>query len=105
MAEGSALETNRHPHNALTARAVKAARANGRVQRRADGGGLYLVVTPAGSMSWVLRRVVKGRRCDLGLGSAALVSLADARDEAAWLCPGLRSKLHAAIVRTSASGT
>jgi hypothetical protein len=30
----------------------------------------------------MLRTVVKGRRCDIGLGSVALVSLADAREEA-----------------------
>lgn len=29
-----------------------------------------------------MRTIVKGKRCDIGLGSAALVSLAEARDEA-----------------------
>ena len=75
----------RHPRQALTARAVQHARPTGHVQRLADGGGLYLLVAPSGTKSWVLRTVVKGRRCDLGLGSTALVSLADARDEAARL--------------------
>lgn len=45
-----------------------------------DGGGLYLNVAPSGSKSWILRTVVHGRRRDLGLGSAALVKLADARE-------------------------
>lgn len=50
--------------------------------RYGDGGGLYLVVSPSGSKKWVLRIVVKGRRRDFGLGSAASVSLAESRDEA-----------------------
>lgn len=71
--------TGRHPHKALTARTVSSANEPGRL---ADGGGLYLLVAPGGSKSWVLRTVVKGRRCDIGLGSVALVSLADAREDA-----------------------
>ncbi len=71
--------TGRHPHKALTARTVATTTKPGRV---ADGGGLYLFVVPGGSKSWVLRTVVQGKRRDLGLGSAALVSLAEARDEA-----------------------
>ena len=72
----------RHPHKALSARTVQSVAATGRTQRIADGGGLYLQVAPNGSKSWVLRTVVKGKRSDLGLGSAALVSLAEAREEA-----------------------
>ena len=48
----------------------------------ADGGGLYLRVAPSGAKSWILRTVVQGRRCDLGLGSVTLVSLAEAREQA-----------------------
>lgn len=47
-----------------------------------DGGGLYLRVSPSGAKSWILRTVVHGRRRDLGLGSASLVPLAEARDKA-----------------------
>ena len=72
----------RHPQRALNARTVQSFKATGSTQRIADGGGLYLVVAPAGSRSWVLRTVVKGKRCDIGLGSVALVSLVEARDEA-----------------------
>ena len=71
--------TGRHPHKALTARTVSTTTEPGRY---ADGGGLYLLVAPGGSKSWMLRTVVKGRRCDIGLGSVELVSLADAREEA-----------------------
>ena len=48
----------------------------------ADGGGLYLRVAPSGAKSWILRTVINGRRCDLGLGSVTLVSLAEAREQA-----------------------
>ena len=71
----------RHPRLALSAREVQAAKSTGRVRRIADGGGLYLVVAPNGSKSWVLRVVVKGKRCDLGLGSASVTTLAEAREE------------------------
>lgn len=77
--------TRRHPHNALSARTVQTAKATGRTRRIADGGGLYLLVAPSGSKSWLLRTVVKGKRCDIGLGSVSLVPLAEARDEAARL--------------------
>lgn len=44
-----------------------------------DGNGLYLRVEPNGARFWVQHIVVRGRRCELGLGSAALVPLAEAR--------------------------
>jgi integrase len=50
--------------------------------RHADGGGLYLKVEPSGARRWILRTVVRGRRRDYGLGSANLVSLAEAREKA-----------------------
>ena len=73
------MSAGRHPHKALTARTVSTTTEAGRY---ADGGGLYLLVAPGGSKSWMLRTVVKGRRCDIGLGSVELVSLADGREEA-----------------------
>ena len=72
----------RHPRLALTSRFVQSVKSNGHVQKFADGNGLYLVVGAEGGKRWVLRVVAKGKRCDIGLGSAALVSLADARDAA-----------------------
>jgi integrase len=38
--------------------------------RHSDGNGLYLLVKPSGSRSWVLRVQHNGRRRDLGLGTA-----------------------------------
>ncbi|HZT48912.1 MAG TPA: Arm DNA-binding domain-containing protein, partial [Hyphomicrobiaceae bacterium] len=70
----------RHPEKALTATAVKQIKKPGRYS---DGNGLYLVVDESGARRWLLRTVVLGRRRDIGLGSARLVPLADAREEAA----------------------
>ncbi|SDW37832.1 tyrosine-type recombinase/integrase [Litoreibacter albidus] len=50
--------------------------------RHADGGGLYLKVDLSGARRWMLRTVVRGRRRDIGLGSANLVTLAEAREKA-----------------------
>ena len=69
----------RHPEKALTALKVKALNEAGRY---ADGNGLYLVVEPTGAKRWMLRTVVQGRRRDIGLGGAQLVSLAEAREKA-----------------------
>jgi integrase len=56
---------------------------NAKVGRHADGRGLYLVVREGGSKAWVLRAQIEGARRDLGLGSAATLSLAAARGKAA----------------------
>ena len=45
-----------------------------------DGNCLYLVVTESGAKHWLLRLVIRGKRRDMGLGSADLVSLEEARD-------------------------
>lgn len=64
---------------------------NAKPGRHADGGGLYLMVRPSGSRSWVLRAQVAGKRQDFGLGSAAVISLADARQKAATLWMKLKA--------------
>ena len=43
---------------------------------------MYLFVQPSGTRSWIQRLVVRGRRRELGLGSVALVPLAEAREKA-----------------------
>ena len=68
----------RHPDKALSAQFVRAAPPG----RYCDGNTLYLFVQQSGARSWVQRLVIRGRRHDLGLGSAALVSLAEAREKA-----------------------
>ena len=47
-----------------------------------DGGGLRLVVSPAGARKWVLRFTLHGKRREMGLGSYPVVTLADARAKA-----------------------
>lgn len=49
----------------------------------ADGGGLYLQVSSAGSKSWVFRYMLAGKAREMGLGSLREVSLAKAREDAA----------------------
>ena len=63
----------------LTAVAVKAATKPGRYT---DGAGLQLLVKDSGAASWLLRIQAGGKRRDIGLGSAASVTLKDARKKA-----------------------
>jgi hypothetical protein len=56
----------------LTAKEVKYAKPG----RHSDGNGLYLLVKPSGSRSWVLRVQYKGERRDFGLGSVTLEPIA-----------------------------
>jgi Arm DNA-binding domain len=66
-----------------------------RVQLYADGGGLYLQVTPgsgSNSKSWIYRYTSSsGKERFMGLGSLDAVSLADAREKAAE-CRRLRER-------------
>lgn len=64
-----------HYEKRLSAAFVKSAPPG----RHTDGGGLYLEVDATGARRWLLRIVVQRKRRDLGLGSAKLVSLAEAR--------------------------
>ncbi len=43
---------------------------------------MYLLVQPSGTRSWIQRLLIRGRRRELGLGSVALVPLAEAREKA-----------------------
>ena len=63
----------------LTARKVTTAKAG----KYSDGGNLYLIVSETGARKWVLRFTWRGRAKEMGLGTPATVSLADAREKAA----------------------
>ena len=70
----------------LTAAFVRTVKPAERLKRYGDGNGLYLLVKPGprgGGRSWVQRLAIHGVRRDLGLGSAELVTLAEAR-QIAW---------------------
>ena len=64
----------------LTADQVKKLSQPGRY---GDGGGLYLVVSPGLTKSWVLRFMVNRKSTDKGLGGFPTVSLSEARRLAA----------------------
>ena len=65
--------------NRLTAVGVQKIKAKGRY---ADGGGLYMRVSPALNKSWVFRSIRDGVATELGFGRYPDVSLADARQVA-----------------------
>lgn len=88
-----------HREKRLTPVGVRAQKAPGRY---GDGHGLYLVVDPSGAKRWVQRIVVAGKRSDLGLGSAALVGLAEAREEALRLRKLARAGVDVLAERRSA---
>ena len=87
--------------------AVRNAKANGKVQKLSDGGGLYLHVTATGSKLWRLAYRFEGKQKLLSFGAYPAVSLKDARhrrDEAKELLakgldPGAEKKQAREAVR------
>jgi len=69
--------SKRHPEKALSAVFVRQVVEPGKYS---DGNGLFLLVQPNGSKSWVQRITIRGKRRDIGLGGAGYVSLAEARE-------------------------
>ncbi|ODU29133.1 MAG: integrase [Sphingopyxis sp. SCN 67-31] len=67
----------------LTAIAVKAALTSPGTYQ--DGDGLFLKVDKHGGAYWLLRLQRDGKRQDMGLGSAKLLTLAEAREKAGAL--------------------
>jgi integrase len=72
--------------NRLNARSVATEQKRG---RHADGGGLYLSISPNGGRRWVFLYRWHGKPTEIGFGSARDVTLARARD----LASQARSKL------------
>lgn len=68
----------------LTAKQVRDIQPTDKRQRVPVGDvtGLFIEVSPTGSKKWILRKVVNGKRTDLGLGGYPSVSLSDARAKA-----------------------
>jgi hypothetical protein len=64
--------------NRLSDRAVKSLKKPG---LHADGGGLYVQISPGGGKSWIFRFSLRGRAREMGLGSCSRISLVDARAE------------------------
>ena len=65
-----------HRLNALKVRTL------GKPGMYGDGGNLWLQVSPSGSKSWIFRFMQGGRGREMGLGSALVVTLVDARKQA-----------------------
>ena len=63
----------------LTDKAIRAAKAGPKPRKLFDGGGLHLLVTPAGGKLWRLKYRHAGKEQQLAIGKYPDVSLADAR--------------------------
>ena len=60
----------------LTTARIRSLKESGRY---GDGAGLYLLVQPSGTKSWIQRISIDGKRTDKGLGGFPTVSLTEAR--------------------------
>ena len=63
----------------LSDASVRTAKANGKVQKLSDGGGLYLHVTEKGSKLWRMAYRFEGKSKLLSFGGFPADSLKDAR--------------------------
>ena len=63
----------------LSDTACRNLKATDRPLKKSDGGGLFLLVTPAGGKLWRLSYRFEGKQKTLALGQYPAVSLADAR--------------------------
>jgi integrase len=84
----------------LTARKVVTAKPG----KYGDGGNLYLIVSPTGARKWVLRFTWHGVAREMGLGGAASVALADAREKAAAARRMIAKGLDPILARKRAGG-
>lgn len=64
----------------LSDTAIRSARPGAKPVKLADGGGLYLLLTPTGSRLWRLKYRFAGKEKLLALGTYPTVTLKDARD-------------------------
>ncbi|WP_373278620.1 tyrosine-type recombinase/integrase [Castellaniella caeni] len=67
-----------------------------------DGGGLYFQISRSGSRSWIFRFTLSGRTREMGVGSLSVVSLAEARAEAARCRALLKEKIDPIEARNAA---
>jgi integrase len=87
--------------NRLNARAVAAISKNG---RHADGGGLYLSISPNGGRRWVFLYRWHGKPTEIGFGSARSVTLARARELAGQARARLAEKINPKDSRKPTNG-
>ncbi len=65
----------------LTDTACKNAKPKDKPYKKADGGGLYILINPDGSKYWRMKYRFLGKEKLLAFGTYPLISLADAREE------------------------
>lgn len=70
---------NRHPQNRLDAASLLDLRPSLRPFKVYDGGGLYILVNPDGSMRWRFKYRFSGKERLLSCGTFPTVALEDAR--------------------------
>lgn len=70
-------KSGKHPDKALSAAFVRTVTEPGKYT---DGQGLILKVDPSGARRWVQRIIIRGKRTEMGIGSASLVGLGEARE-------------------------
>lgn len=70
---------SKRAEKALSAAFVRTVKEPGKYT---DGHGLFLKVDTTGAKRWVQRIVIRGKRSEIGMGSASLVTLAEARESA-----------------------
>src|SRR5271156_4896898 len=87
--------------NRLNAKAVAATTKHG---RHADGGGLYLSISPNGGRRWGFLYRWRGKPTEIGLGSARDVSLARARELAGQARANLSEGINPKDARKTATG-
>ena len=83
----------RNPLNILTDAAVRREKPGEKARKLVDGGGLHLLLTPAGSRLWRIVYRLGGKPQQLSLGSYPDVPLAQARERAAEI----RAKVAAGV--------
>jgi integrase len=88
--------------NRLNARKVATETERG---RHADGGGLYLSISPNGGRRWVFLYRWHGKPTEVGLGSARDVTLATARELAGAARAKLAARVNPKDVRKPTKGT
>jgi Arm DNA-binding domain len=89
-------------NNRLNARAAATITEHG---RHADGGGLYLSISPNGGRRWVFLYRWHGKPTEIGLGSARDVTLARARELAARARARLAESINPKDVRRPSGGS
>src|SRR5215470_8589080 len=87
--------------NRLNARSVATIDEHG---RHADGGGLYLSISPNGGRRWVFLFRWRGKPTEIGFGSARDVTLARARELAAQARAKLAEGINPKDVRRALKG-